>query len=160
VGVVEILCEKFSNDRAVVQDADRVLLAEVESGFSQFVSQRVFVDLFQKAWPQRVGHLERAADDLFGQRVQVVEVHDFAAVLFAADLRGWTQMFHTQMFLVENACGSGHTFDTRLRSSRGIDEAMIGPLPFSLSSSPLRTNSLVAGRLFPFPDFFFRKVLL
>lgn len=47
---------KFTNHNTIIMDLDTVLLYNLQTRFPQFMSQCIFIDLFQKSISQRVTH--------------------------------------------------------------------------------------------------------
>ena len=52
-----------ANDDPIVGHRNRHLLLSLETRFPQFMKQGILIDPFEKARPQRIGHLERAPKD-------------------------------------------------------------------------------------------------
>jgi hypothetical protein len=64
--------EIIGDHRPVVCGSSNTLLGNGESCLTQFMRRRIFIDLFQKPGPECIEHIEGAADDNSGQRVQLV----------------------------------------------------------------------------------------
>ncbi len=61
----------FSDELAVVIDFDGDLLFDEEAGFAEFDDESVFVDFFEEAATEGVMNFEGAADDSFGDFIEL-----------------------------------------------------------------------------------------